>query len=35
MKKMVTQAVPEELIELIYFRHSIVPLDNLKFIVVI
>ena len=32
---MVTQAVPEKLIELIYSRHGTVPLDDLEFIAVI
>ena len=35
IKKMVTRAIPEKLIELIYSRHGTVPLDNLEFIVVI
>ena len=35
MKKMVTCAVPEKLIELVYSRHGTVPLDNLEFIAVI
>ena len=32
---MVTYAVPKKLIELIYSRHSTVPLDNLEFIAAI
>ena len=35
MKKMVTRAVPEKLIELVYSRHGTVPLDDLEFIAVI
>ena len=35
IKEMVTHAVPEKLIELIYSRHGIVPLDDLEFITVI
>ena len=35
IKKMVTQAVPEKLIELVYSRHGTVPLDNLEFIIAI
>ena len=35
IKKMVTQAVPEKLIELIYSCHGMVPLDDLEFITVI
>ena len=32
---MVTQTIPEKLIELVYFYHGTVPLDNLEFITVI
>ena len=32
---MVTRAIPEKLIELIYSRHGMVPLDDLEFITVI
>ena len=32
---MVTYAVPKKLIELIYSHHGTVPLDNLKFIIII
>ena len=35
MKEMVTRAVPEKLIELVYSRYGTVPLDNLEFIAVI
>ena len=35
IKKMVTQAIPEKLIKLIYSHHGIIPLDNLKFIATI
>ena len=35
MKKMVARAVPKTLIELVYSRHGIVPLDNLGFITVV
>ena len=35
MKKMVARAVPEKLIELVYSRHSTVPLDDLEFIAAI
>ena len=35
MKEMVAQAVPEKLIELVYSRHGMVPLDNLEFITAI
>ena len=35
MKEMVTQAIPEKLIELVYSRHGTVPLDDLEFIAVI
>ena len=35
IKKMVTRAVPEKLIELVYSRHGTVPLDNLEFIAAI
>ena len=35
MKKMVTRTIPKKLIELVYSRHGIVPLNNLKFIIAI
>ena len=35
IKKIITQIIPKILIELIYSRHSMVPLDNLKFITAI
>ena len=35
IKEMVACAIPKKLIELIYSRHGIVPLNNLEFIVVI
>ena len=35
IKEMVTQAIPEKLIELVYSYHGTVPLDNLEFIAVI
>ena len=35
MKKIVTYAVLKKLIELIYSRHGMVPLDDLKFIAAI
>ena len=35
IKKMVTQAVPKKLIELVYSRYGTVPLDDLKFITAI
>ena len=35
MKKMVTRAIPKKLIELIYSRHGMVPLNDLEFIAVI
>ena len=35
MKKMVTRIIPEKIIELVYSRHSTVPLDDLKFITAI
>ena len=35
IKKMITRAVLKKLIELIYSRHGIIPLDDLKFIAVI
>ena len=35
IKKMITRAVFKKLIELIYSRHNMVPLNNLKFIIII
>ena len=35
IKEMVTRAVPKKLIELVYSRHSTIPLDDLEFIAVI
>ena len=35
IKEMVTRAVPEKLIELVYSHHGTVPLDDLEFIAVI
>ena len=35
IKEMVTRAVPEKLIELVYSRHGMVPLDDLEFIALI
>ena len=35
IKKIITRAVPEKLIELVYSHHGTVPLNNLKFIAVI
>ena len=35
MKEMVTQAIPEKLIKLIYSHYGTVPLDDLEFITVI
>ena len=35
MKEMVAHAVPEKLIELVYYCHGMVPLDDLEFITAI
>ena len=35
IKKIITRTIPKKLIELIYSRHGIVPLDDLKFIATI
>ena len=35
IKKIITRTVFKKLIELIYSRHGIIPLDNLEFITVI
>ena len=35
IKEMVTYAIPKKLIKLVYSHHSIIPLDNLKFNIVI
>ena len=35
IKEMVTRAIFKRLMKLIYFRHSMTPLDNLEFITVI
>ena len=35
IKEMVTRAVLKKLIELVYSRHGIIPLDDLEFIAVI
>ena len=35
IKEMVTYAIPEKLIELVYSRHGTVPLNDLKFIIAI
>ena len=35
IKEMITYIIPKKLIELVYSCHGTVPLDNLKFIIVI
>ena len=35
IKEMVAHTIPKKLIELIYSRHGIIPLDDLKFITAI
>ena len=35
IKEMVACAIPKKLIELVYSRHGMVPLDDLEFIAVI
>ena len=35
IKEMVARAVPKKLIELVYSRHSMIPLDDLEFIAAI